>query len=54
MEDRQIKQIVERDPLLQLRGSGKKLWAEEHADEYVRRLREDWADEESDAETANT
>lgn len=32
----------EKDPLLSLRGSGKKLWADEHADEYVRRLREAW------------
>jgi len=23
-------------------GSGRKLWADEHADEYVRRLREGW------------
>jgi hypothetical protein len=30
------------DPLLALRGSGKKLWAAEHADEYVRRMREGW------------
>jgi len=30
------------DPLLQLRGSGKKLWADEHADDYVRRLRAGW------------
>jgi hypothetical protein len=30
------------DPLLALRGSGKELWADEHADEYVRRLREGW------------
>jgi hypothetical protein len=30
------------DPLLALRGSGKDLWADEHADEYVRRLREGW------------
>ena len=30
------------DPLLALRGSGKQLWAHEHADEYVRRLREGW------------
>lgn len=29
------------DPLLALRGSGKKLWADEHADEYVRRLRKE-------------
>ena len=32
----------ETDPLLSLRGSGKKIWAGEHADEYVRRLREGW------------
>jgi hypothetical protein len=31
------------DPLLSLRGSGKYLWADEHADEYVRRLREGWS-----------
>jgi hypothetical protein len=30
------------DPLLSLRGSGKHLWAKEHADDYVRRLREGW------------
>jgi len=30
------------DPLLALRGSGKHLWADEHADDYVRRLREGW------------
>jgi hypothetical protein len=30
------------DPLLQLYGSGRNLWASEHADEYVRRIREGW------------
>jgi hypothetical protein len=30
------------DPLLSLRGSGKHLWADEHPDDYVRRLREGW------------
>jgi hypothetical protein len=30
------------DPLLALRGSGEQLWAQEHADSYVRRLREGW------------
>ena len=30
------------DPLLALYGSGKDLWADEHADEYVRRIREGW------------
>lgn len=34
---------AENDPLLSLRGSGKDLWADEHADEYVQRLRKDWA-----------
>lgn len=33
---------VESDPLLALYGSGKKLWADEHADRYVARLREGW------------
>ena len=33
----------EEDPLLSLRGSGRHLWADEHADEYVRRLREGWS-----------
>jgi hypothetical protein len=32
----------ENDPILALRGSGKELWADEHADYYVRRLREGW------------
>jgi hypothetical protein len=32
----------QQDPLLALRGSGKYLWADEHADDYVRRLREGW------------
>lgn len=30
------------DPLLTLRGSGRALWADEHTDDYVRRLREGW------------
>jgi len=33
---------IENDPLLALRGSGREVWANEHADEYIRRLREDW------------
>ena len=32
----------EADPLLSLAGSGKNLWSDEKADEYVRRLREGW------------
>jgi len=31
------------DPLLELRGSGRELWANEHADDYVKRLREGWS-----------
>jgi hypothetical protein len=30
------------DPLLALRGSGRRLWADEQPDDYVRRLREAW------------
>lgn len=30
------------DSLLQLAGTGRKIWADEHADEYVNRLREGW------------
>jgi len=33
---------LEADPLLGLAGSGKQLWADEPADDYVRRLREGW------------
>lgn len=39
--DAAIQTTVESDPLLSLAGSGRKLWADEHADEYVNRLRED-------------
>jgi hypothetical protein len=37
-----VEKALKNDPLLSLRGSGKHLWADEHADEYVRRLREGW------------
>jgi hypothetical protein len=30
------------DPLLALRGSGRHIWTNEHADEYIDRLREGW------------
>ena len=33
------------DPLLRLAGSGKRLWADEPADEYVNNLRGPWTDE---------
>jgi hypothetical protein len=37
-----VEERIKNDPLLALRGSGKELWADEHADDYVRRLREGW------------
>ncbi len=39
---RKAKGGAETDPLLALRGSGRALWADEYADDYVRRLREGW------------
>lgn len=30
------------DPILALRGTGRAVWANETADDYVRRLREGW------------
>jgi hypothetical protein len=33
---------IKNDPLLALYGSGKDLWTDEHADEYIQRLREGW------------
>jgi hypothetical protein len=37
-----VEDRIKNDPLLALRGSGKDLWADEHADDYVRRIREGW------------
>ncbi len=37
-----IEDRIKNDPLLALRGSGKQVWADEHADEYIRRLRQGW------------
>jgi hypothetical protein len=37
-----VEDRIKNDPLLALYGSGKELWADEHADVYVRRLREGW------------
>lgn len=34
--------MLEDDPLLAAMGSGRRIWADEPADEYVRRLREGW------------
>jgi len=42
-----VEERIKNDPLLVLRGSGKELWADEHADEYVRRLREGWDESDS-------
>ena len=39
-----VGKAVQTDPLLALYGSGKKFWADEHADEYFKRLREGWED----------
>jgi hypothetical protein len=36
------RKLLETDPLLESQGSGKHLWTDEPADEYVRRLREGW------------
>jgi hypothetical protein len=36
-------ELFRSDPLLALYGSGKALWAGEHADEYVARLRAGWS-----------
>lgn len=33
---------AEPDPLLALVGTGREIWADEHADEYIERLRRDW------------
>ena len=32
----------EEDPILGLWGVGREIWQDENADEYIRRLREDW------------
>jgi hypothetical protein len=44
-ESHYARQTAQKEPdaLLALRGSGRELWADEHADNYVKRLREGWA-----------
>ncbi len=37
-----IEERIKKDPLLALYGDGAELWADEKADDYVRRLREGW------------
>jgi hypothetical protein len=39
-----VQRRLQSDPLLALRGSGKHLWADEHANQYVNRLRDDPAE----------
>jgi hypothetical protein len=38
----QVEEAIQSDPLLALCGSGRELWADEHADEYVALLRAGW------------
>jgi hypothetical protein len=40
--DKEARRTAAKDPLLALAGSGSQIWSSEHADEYVRRLRETW------------
>ncbi len=37
------------DPILQMLGVGKEIWADTNADEYVRSLRANWFGDESSA-----
>jgi hypothetical protein len=38
----EVEKAIQSDPLLALYGSGKTVWADEHADEYVANLRAGW------------
>jgi hypothetical protein len=40
--ERAARAASQSDPLLDLAGSGRELWKSEHADAYVKRLREGW------------
>jgi hypothetical protein len=46
--DKQVGAKEEDDPILQMRGVGKEIWADTDADEYVRSLRSNWYGEKSD------
>ncbi len=35
-------ELFSKDPLLSAIGIAKELWADEHADEYIARIRKDW------------
>lgn len=37
-----LRERIKNDPILQMIGLGKDVWKDEPADEYVRRLREEW------------
>jgi hypothetical protein len=39
---RPITKEEQEDPLLALYGTGRELWADEHADEYIAHLRANW------------
>ena len=39
---------VEEDPILQMWGVGKEIWADTDADEYVRSLRANWYGDQAD------
>jgi hypothetical protein len=45
---------IDDDPLLKLYGDGKDLWADEDADEYVRRLREGWDEDANRRENGDS
>ena len=40
--EEKVRDAIRNDPLLSLRGSGKHIWADEYADDYVNRLRDGW------------
>ena len=42
LKSREKSKTKDPDPLLALRGSGRHLWATQHADDYVKSLREGW------------
>jgi hypothetical protein len=41
------------DPILQMRGVGKEIWADTDADEYVRSLRANWYSAAHDVDNSN-
>lgn len=42
LKSREKREANSLDPLLALRGSGRNRWADQHADDYVKSLREGW------------